>query len=546
MSTRRYALVAGGGTGGHLVPALAVARALGEGHGPDAVELVGARRGLDAELLAGEGVPATLLPGRGIARRLDARSLLGNLGAVAGLAAAFVAALVIVIRRRPSVVVAMGGYACVPTALAAAVVGIPVVLVNVDAVPGAANRLVGRFARGAAVAFEGTALPRSVVTGAPVRAAIVRSAHPDDRARAAARHALGLPGDRLVVAAVGGSLGSKRLNEACLGLAGLWARRGDVALYHVVGRRDWSWAAQVAPETPAAAEHEGLCYIQIPYEEQMALLYQAADVVVSRAGANTVAELAVVGVPSILVPLPGAPGDHQRANAGVLERAGAAVVISDFDCDAARLATEIDALAADPGRLDAMGAAAVGWDALTRCRRSWRWPAPMPARPTGEPRRPMPAEHAMAGAASGRGGPLHPSRPRRVHVVGAGGAGMSAIASVLAAMGHAVTGSDLKTSPTLERLAAGGVKVFVGHDAAHVADAEVVAVSTAIPESNPEVVEGPPSRLGGAQPSRGAGRHRGVPPLRRRVGDPRQDHDHFDVGADPDRGRVAPELSHRG
>ena len=90
----------------------------------------------------------------------------------------------------------------------------------------------------------------------------------------------------------------------------------------------------------------------------MALFYQAADIVVSRAGANTVAELAVVGVPSILVPLPGAPGDHQRANAGVLERAGAAVVIPDFECSAPRLAQEIDAPVADPGRLDAMGVAA--------------------------------------------------------------------------------------------------------------------------------------------------------------------------------------------
>ncbi len=365
MSTRRYALVAGGGTGGHLVPALAVAHALGEGMGPGAVEVVGSRRGLDAELLAGEGVPATLLPGRGISRRLDPRSLVANLGAVAGLVAAFVASLVIVARRRPSVVVAMGGYACVPTALAAAVTGVPVVLVNVDAVPGAANRLVGRFARCAAVAFDGTALPRSVVTGAPVRAGIVHSAHPDPGARSSARHALGLPVDRLVVGAVGGSLGSKRLNEAVIGLAGLWASRSDVALFHVVGRRDSSWAAQAsprvapgAPGAPAGPGAEGLWYVQVPYETRMALFYQAADIVVSRAGANTVAELAVVGVPSILVPLPGAPGDHQHANAAVLERAGAAVVVPDSQCSPERLAREIDALVSDPGRLGAMRLAA--------------------------------------------------------------------------------------------------------------------------------------------------------------------------------------------
>ncbi|HLN43649.1 MAG TPA: Mur ligase domain-containing protein, partial [Acidimicrobiales bacterium] len=106
----------------------------------------------------------------------------------------------------------------------------------------------------------------------------------------------------------------------------------------------------------------------------------------------------------------------------------------------------------------------------------------------------MPSDHRPAGAAgadeaaAGRTS-LDPSRPRRVHVVGAGGAGMSAIASVFSAMGHVVTGSDLKSSPTLERLAAGGVRVVVGHDAANVADAEVVAVSTAVPEGNPEVRE---------------------------------------------------------
>jgi UDP-N-acetylglucosamine:LPS N-acetylglucosamine transferase len=154
---------------------------------------------------------------------------------------------------------------------------------------------------------------------------------------------------------VGGSLGARHLNEAVAGLAGLWRARRDVAIYHVVGRRDAAWAAAAAPDVPA----DGLVYRQVPYEERMALFYQAADVVVSRSGANTVAELAVVGVPAVLVPLPGAPGDHQRANAEVLERAGAAVLVPDPGCTPERLAAEIDALVSDPARLDAMRAAAV-------------------------------------------------------------------------------------------------------------------------------------------------------------------------------------------
>ena len=259
-----------------------------------------------------------------------------------------------------------------------------------------------------------------------------------------------------MVAAVGGSLGSKRLNEAVIGLAELWAhrdRRGDLPrggpARRVVG------GASAAGARRRRAGDDGLCYVQVPYEDRMELFYQAADIVVARAGANTVAELAVVGVPAILVPLPGAPGDHQRANAAVLERVGAAVVLSDPECTGPAAGRP----RSTRWRRTRAGSAPwarrrAPWGAPTRWRRWRRWPA----------------SHARAAApATGVGPcPLSPdrragtardvtlldlSRPRRVHVVGAGGAGMSAIASVLAAMGHAVTGSDLKTSPALERLA---------------------------------------------------------------------------------------------
>ena len=167
-----------------------------------------------------------------------------------------------------------------------------------------------------------------------------------------ARRALGLPVNRSVVGAVGGSLGAKTINEAVVGLSKLWADRDDIAIYHVVGRRN-------ASSTPAAQPGaSGVRYEAVPYENRMPLFYQAADVVVSRAGANTVAELTLVGVPSVLVPLPGAPGDHQSANARVLERAGAAIVIEDRDCTADRLARELDALLADTARLGHMAGAA--------------------------------------------------------------------------------------------------------------------------------------------------------------------------------------------
>jgi undecaprenyldiphospho-muramoylpentapeptide beta-N-acetylglucosaminyltransferase len=354
VSRRRFALVAGGGTGGHLVPALAVARALSSDRPSGAVELVGARRGIDATLLADAGLPVTLLPGRGLLRRADPRALLANAGALGALAWALVLAVGVVASRRPAVVVAMGGYASVPVALAAVVLRVPVVLVNVDAVPGAANRLIGRFAAAAAVAFPDTPLERAEVTGAPVRPEIVEAARPGPAGRAKARRALGVDERRAVVGVVGGSLGARRINEAVLGLAGLWAGRTDLAVYHVVGRRDYEWVRAAAPDPVAA----GLDYRIVEYESRMPLFYRASDVVVCRAGANTVAELAVVGVPSVLVPLPGAPGDHQGANARALAGAGAAVVLPDDQCTAERLATELEPLLAEYARRGAMAEAA--------------------------------------------------------------------------------------------------------------------------------------------------------------------------------------------
>jgi UDP-N-acetylglucosamine--N-acetylmuramyl-(pentapeptide) pyrophosphoryl-undecaprenol N-acetylglucosamine transferase len=347
---RAWALVAGGGTGGHVTPAIAIAQALvAAGHDPEGITFVGSERGLEARLVPQAGFEVVLLPGRGIARRLTS----DNVAALAGLAVALARAVVLVGRRRPRVVVAVGGYASVPAGLGAVIWRVPLVVAEQNAVPGLANRLLGRFARVCAVAFPGTPLPRAVVTGNPVRARL----HQVDRspsAAAAAREALGyLPDDR-VVAVYGGSLGARRINEAVVGLARGWADRAGLAVHHVVGDRDFDVMAERAP----APTEGGLRYRQVRFEDRMDLLYSAAEVVVARAGASTVAELTVAGVPALLVPLPGAPGDHQSANARRLADSGAAVVVADAELDAGRLAAELDALLADPDRLQAMGSAA--------------------------------------------------------------------------------------------------------------------------------------------------------------------------------------------
>ncbi|HMC51159.1 MAG TPA: UDP-N-acetylglucosamine--N-acetylmuramyl-(pentapeptide) pyrophosphoryl-undecaprenol N-acetylglucosamine transferase, partial [Acidimicrobiales bacterium] len=271
--------------------------------------------------------------------------------AVAGLIAACVRAVAMLARRRPAVVVSVGGYAALPAAVAAVLLRVPLVVAEQNAVPGAVNRLTARFARASAVSFEGTPLPRAVLTGNPIREEVARAGRsPESRERA--RQALGLPQDRTVVLATGGSLGSLRINEAVAGAArGAWAARPDLAVRHVVGRRDWPRFSGGTTPSPHAG---GLVYQAVSYEDRMPTAYAAADLAVCRAGATTVSELAAAGLPAVLVPLPGAPGDHQTANARAVARLGGAVVVPDPELSTERLVAEVDALLSVPGRLEGM------------------------------------------------------------------------------------------------------------------------------------------------------------------------------------------------
>ncbi len=343
--TRAFAIIAGGGTAGHVHPGLAIAEALvARGHGRDEIHYVGSERGMERDLVPEAGFPLVLLPGRGIQRRLT----LENVGSAWGLGRALVRSMGIVGRLRPRVVVSLGGYASVPCAVAAGLRRVPVVVAEQNAVPGAANRLVARWAKASAISFPGTDLPRAVMTGNPVRPemlAIDRGAE-----RQAARERLGVGDGRSLVVVYGGSLGARRLNEAAVQAAELWAGRSDLSIRHIVGSRDWDDLAR-----PATGELE---YVRVRYEDDMRSVFAAADLVVCRAGASSVVELAAAAVPSILVPLPTAPGDHQTANAMAMVGVDAAVLLADADLSGPRLQGEVDALVGDPGRLEAMSVAA--------------------------------------------------------------------------------------------------------------------------------------------------------------------------------------------
>ncbi len=324
-------VLTGGGTGGHIFPMIAVADQLAASGIPvSRIRMVGSRRGQELRLLHGSPYRLTRLPGRGFRRswRLDA--VAANAGALAGLAAALVVALLRIGRWRPSVVVSFGGYAAAPAVAAAILWRRPLVFVELDAVPGAVHRILAARVWRRCLAF-GPAGARDVVTGVPVRSEVV-AIDRSDTARALARAAFSPPIEpqREVVVVMTGSLGSARVNDAVSELARLWAGRSDRTIIHVTGRRD---APRIREHRPPTS---GLDYRIIDFAA-MAPLWAVADVAVCRAGANTIAELAVVGVPAVLVPLPGSPGNHQLSNANVLERVGAAIIVSDERCDALNL-----------------------------------------------------------------------------------------------------------------------------------------------------------------------------------------------------------------
>lgn len=342
-----WALIVGGGTAGHVLPGIAVAGELERrGHPASSIHFVGAERGIEATLVPESGFEITLLPGRGIQRKLT----FANFGAIWGLIRAVFKALALVRRRRPSVVLALGGFASVACSFAAVIWRVPLVVADQNARAGASNRLFGRFAKACAVPFAETDLPRKVVTGNPVREEILAAARDQDPV--AARKILGLPEDRTLIVAFAGSLGSRRLNEAVVGAVEQWAERTDLAVHHVIGTRDWD-----ARQTPATS---GIHYQVVAYEQRMATVLEAADLVICRSGGTTVAELTVMGLPSILVPLPIATRDHQRANAAELVKVGGAVLVSDDEFDTERLVAEVAKIlgdGTDGSRLDAMAVA---------------------------------------------------------------------------------------------------------------------------------------------------------------------------------------------
>jgi UDP-N-acetylglucosamine--N-acetylmuramyl-(pentapeptide) pyrophosphoryl-undecaprenol N-acetylglucosamine transferase len=336
-------VIAGGGTGGHLYPGIAVAQEL-RTRQPDAViSFAGTAKGIEARVVPREGFALDLIRSGGLKGKSPVDRMRGAVLLPLGL----VDAWRIVSNRRPDLVIGVGGYSAGPVVLVAALRGVPAMLLEQNAVPGLTNRLLAPFVRAAGVTFESTREffgAKAFVSGNPVRPEFLGSIEPRTESDA--------DGAITTVLVFGGSQGAHAINVAMVAAAAKLAARGSrLRLTHQTGERDLEMVRAGYREAGLAADVE-------PFLYDMGRRLGGADVIVCRAGATTLAEITAAGKAAILIPFPAATDDHQRRNAMALVEAGAADVLLQQDLTGPVLADRLLALAADRARRERMAAAA--------------------------------------------------------------------------------------------------------------------------------------------------------------------------------------------
>jgi len=337
-------VIAGGGTGGHLYPGIAVARELLSRRPDAAISFAGTSRGIEARVVPREGFALDLIRSRGI----KGKSMADRLRGAMQLPLSLIDARRVIASRRPDLVIGVGGYSSGPVVLLAAFGGVPTMLLEQNAVPGLTNRLLARFVRAAAVTFDSTASffgGKAFVSGNPVRPEFFAVGLPEESGAREDR-----PTIRVLV--FGGSQGAHAINMAMVEAAPrLAAGHSNLRLVHQTGERDVDVVRAAYRDSGLQADVEAFLY-------DMGHQLAEADVIVSRAGATTLAEVTAAGRAAILIPLPTATDDHQRKNAEALAAAGGAEVMLQRDLSGQRLAEHILALAEDPQRRLRMARAA--------------------------------------------------------------------------------------------------------------------------------------------------------------------------------------------
>ncbi len=347
-------LVTGGGTGGHIYPALSVVREMQRRHSDLVVLYVGTERGMEADIVPKEGLPFATVSSRGFRRRLS----LDTLKTVAVAAKGVWEARSVIRRFGPDVVLGTGGYVAGPVVLQAALMGIPCLIHEQNALPSVTNRLLARFAQQVALSFSEARrfLPpktRVIVTGNPIRPEILAAT------RADGQREFGLDPLKQTILVVGGSRGAEPINEAVIGMLAQVTAARDQQLLFVTGSAHHERTLQRIDEQGLSLERSGNIIIR-PYLYNMPLALAAADLIIARSG-GMIAEITAIGLPAIFIPSPHVADNHQEHNARAAEDAGVGIMIREHELTSERLWSDCQSVLRDEERLREMKQASLAY-----------------------------------------------------------------------------------------------------------------------------------------------------------------------------------------
>ena len=342
-------MISGGGTGGHIYPALTIYKTL-ETMVDANFLYVGTERGLESRIVPKEGIPFTTLPVQGLQRKLS----LDTLVTAGKTLSSLWKANQLISDFKPDIVIGTGGYVCGPLLLAAALRGIPTLIQEQNVVPGITNKILSRFVDVVAVGYEEAAphFPRAkkvIYTGNPVRPSVVTANREEARAY------FGLQDDQTTILVAGGSRGARSINTAMQAVHEHYKGREDIKIIHATGTDEYRRVCE-GLGIPEEDVYSPTSHI-VPYLDNMDMAMAASDMAIFRSGAIGLAELAVRGIPSILIPYPYAAADHQTFNAKAFVDAGASTMIVDKELDGTRLLQAVDAMLADWGCRERMAQA---------------------------------------------------------------------------------------------------------------------------------------------------------------------------------------------
>ncbi len=332
-------MISGGGTGGHIYPALTIYKTL-ETMVDANFLYVGTERGLESRIVPKEGIPFTTLPVQGLQRTLSLDTLVTAGKTISSLWKANR----LISKFQPDIVIGTGGYVCGPLLLAAALRGIPTLIQEQNVVPGITNKILSRFVDVVAVGYEEAAphFPRAkkvIYTGNPVRPSVVTANREEARAY------FGLQEDQTAILVAGGSRGARSINTAMQAVHEHYKGREDIKIIHATGTDEYRRVCE-GLGIPEEDVYSPTSHI-VPYLDNMDMAMAASDMAIFRSGAIGLAELAVRGIPSILIPYPYAAADHQTFNAKAFVDAGASTMIVDKELNGTRLLQAVDAMLAD-------------------------------------------------------------------------------------------------------------------------------------------------------------------------------------------------------